>query len=84
MSAVALPAMDVSGRAVRLRERLDVDALLVTKLVNIRWLTGFTGSAAMLLVARGELVLLSDGRYREQAAEQLAAAEVEARLEIHP
>src|SRR5437762_11203213 len=50
VARMRLPPMDVAGRAVRLRERLDVDEILVTKLVNIRSLTGFTGSAALLLV----------------------------------
>src|SRR4051812_27940670 len=71
-----LPPMDIASRASRLREVLDVDALLVTKLVNIRYLTGFTGSAAMLLVLPTELVFVTDGRYRDQSAEQLAATGV--------
>ncbi len=53
-------------------ERLPVEALLVTKLVNIRYLTGFTGSAALLAVLPDEVVLITDGRYGQQAAEQLA------------
>src|SRR6185437_12878264 len=59
-----------------------VDALLVTHLPNVRYLTGFTGSAAMLLVTDDALVFTSDGRYRTQAGEQLAAAGVDARIEI--
>jgi Xaa-Pro aminopeptidase len=79
--------MDVAGRAGRLRERLDgagCDALLVTSLTDIRYLTGFTGSAALLLVLPDELVFVTDGRYREQAGEQLGAAGVEARVEVSP
>ena len=48
-----LPPMDVAARAARLRAALDdagCDALLVTNLTNVRYLTGFTGSAALLLV----------------------------------
>src|SRR5215471_3551106 len=48
-----LPPMDVAGRADRLRAALadaGGDALLVTNLTNVRYLTGFTGSAALLLV----------------------------------
>ncbi len=30
----------------------EIDALLVTKLANVRYLTGFTGSAGTLLVTR--------------------------------
>ncbi len=81
-----LPPMDVGNRAGRLRERLGearCDALLVTSLTDVRYLTGFTGSAALLLVLPDELVFVTDGRYQEQAGEQLAAAGVEARLEVH-
>ena len=78
-----LPPMDVAGRAGRLRAALDgCDALLVTRLANIRYLTGFTGSAALLLVLPDELVFVTDGRYDQQSAEQLAAAGVPATIEV--
>jgi Xaa-Pro aminopeptidase len=85
---VHLPPMEVAGRAGRLREALgategSAQALLVTKLVNIRWLTGFTGSAAILLVLPDDrLLFVTDGRYAEQAADQLAAAGVEAEIRM--
>jgi len=69
----------LSGRVERVRARLGdagADALLVTTPENIRWLTGFTGSAGLLLVTEGGAVLTTDGRYRTQAAEQLADAGV--------
>jgi Xaa-Pro aminopeptidase len=81
----SLPAMDVAGRVRRLRERLPAagcEALLVTSLTNIRYLTGFSGSAAMLLVRPDKLLFITDGRYREQSGEQLAAAGVDARVHI--
>lgn len=77
--------MDVAGRLPRLRERFaeaGCDALLVTNLTNIRYLTGFSGSAGLLLVLPDEAVLVTDGRYQTQSAEQLGAAGVEARVEI--
>jgi Xaa-Pro aminopeptidase len=80
-----LPGMDIAGRLARLRGRLagaGCDALVVTSLTNIRYLTGFTGSAGLLLVLPGETVLVTDGRYGTQSAEQLAAAGVDARIEI--
>ena len=43
--------------------------LLVSSLVNIRYLTGFTGSAAWLLVTPEECVFATDGRYGELAEE---------------
>ena len=82
-----LPPMDVAGRLDRARAALDeagCDALLVTNLVNVRYLTAFTGSAATLLVQPDELLLVTDGRYGEQAPEQLGRAGVEARIEIIP
>ncbi|MDD7964746.1 M24 family metallopeptidase [Actinomycetospora lemnae] len=62
----------------RLLREGGLDALLVTDLVNVRYLTGFTGSNAALLVHaddeadRGEdrTVLATDGRYTTQAAAQ--------------
>lgn len=80
-----LAPMDVGGRIGRLRPGMEgagVEALLVTSLANVRYLTGFSGSAAMLLVTPGSAVLLTDGRYRTQSAEELAAAGVEAEIEI--
>jgi len=49
-----------------------LDAMLVTDLVNVRYLSGFTGSAGALLVYADErsAVLATDGRYRTQAARQ--------------
>ena len=81
----ALPPMDVAARIGRLRDRFagaECDYLLVTSLSNVRYLSGFTGSAGMLLVAPGQALLVTDGRYRTQAGEQLAAAGVDARIEI--
>ena len=81
----SLPAMDVAGRAGLLRKQFadaEIDALLVTFLPNVRYLTSFTGSAGMLLVTNDTLVFTTDGRYRTQSAEQLGAAGVEATIEI--
>jgi Xaa-Pro aminopeptidase len=80
-----LAPMDVAGRTERLQVAMDaahVPALLVTNLTNIRYLTGFTGSAALLLVSSEGLLFVTDGRYGEQAADQLGAAGVQARIEV--
>ena len=52
--------------------------MLVSDLVNVRYLSGFTGSnAALLVLAQDETpVLATDGRYRTQAARQAPDAEV--------
>jgi Xaa-Pro aminopeptidase len=77
--------MDVAGRAGRLRLALGgtgAESLLVTKLSNVRWLTGFTGSNGQLLVTADELIMITDGRYRTQVAAELERSGVEARVEI--
>ncbi|OPC80147.1 peptidase M24 family protein [Embleya scabrispora] len=72
----------------RLRSRLagaGADVALITNLVNVRYLTGFTGSNAALLVytpgAPGEgtgsgAVLCTDSRYAAQAAEESPGVEL--------
>ncbi len=62
-----------TDRLTRLRERLtssDVDALVVTKLQNLRYVTGFTGSAGIAVVTPARAHLVLDFRYLEQAAAQ--------------
>lgn len=44
--------------------------LLVTDLTNIRYLTGFTGSSAILLVTPSDTLIISDGRYTQQIQQQ--------------
>lgn len=71
--------MTHSSRRLRLSVAIGaagLDAMLVTDLVNVRYLSGFTGSAGALLVYADEQagerspVLATDGRYRTQAARQ--------------
>src|SRR5690348_15802725 len=49
-----------------------LDAILVSDLVNVRYLSGFSGSNAALLVFAGDTpdVLATDSRYRTHAAQQ--------------
>jgi len=67
--------MDRADRiATKLAER-ELDALLVTNLVNVRWLTGFSGSNGLALVGPGsQRLFLTDFRYLSQSAEQLDGA----------
>jgi len=71
----------ISQRRDRLRQRLadaELDAMLVSDLVNVRYLSGFTGSNAALLVRVDSEtpILATDGRYRTQAAQQAPDAEI--------
>jgi Xaa-Pro aminopeptidase len=68
--------MDRADRVAAALAEHELDALLVTNLVNVRWLTGFTGSNGLALVGAGEgddalRVFLTDFRYLTQSAEQL-------------
>ncbi|MGZ8605099.1 MAG: M24 family metallopeptidase [Actinomycetota bacterium] len=70
--------MDHGLRRKRLAGRLvdlEVDALFVTRLPNVRYLTGFTGSNAQALVTADATVLLTDGRYEEQSRREVPDAE---------
>ncbi len=58
-------------------EAAGLDAVLLTHLPNIRYLTGFSGSSALLLISRSEVKLGTDGRYRERAQAEAAAAGIE-------
>jgi Xaa-Pro aminopeptidase len=83
--ALDLPAMDGAGRIPRLRAAFadaGIGALLVTRLPNVRYLTGFTGSAGTVLVTADDALLVTDGRYQEQSAEQVDASGAPARIGI--
>ncbi|MGH2778237.1 MAG: M24 family metallopeptidase [Actinomycetota bacterium] len=72
-------AMDYEGRLDKLRAEigeLDAEALLITNLTNVRYLTGFSGSNAQLLVTPGAARFLTDGRYRARAKELVRGADV--------
>ena len=72
--------MDHSARRERLREplqELGLDALLVTRLVNVRYLTGFTGSNGQVLVTAAGGVFFTDTRYEEQVRKEVSDLERE-------
>jgi Xaa-Pro aminopeptidase len=80
-----LPPLQVAPRLSRLRQGLaeaGCDAVVVTTRANVRYLSGFTGSAGILFVGPDDALLVTDGRYQTQAAEQLAAAGVAVDVEI--
>ena len=80
-----LPPLAVADRLDTLRALFDdagVDALLVTGTTNVRYLTGFTGSAGNLWVDDRRAVLITDGRYSEQAPTQIADAGTAVDVEV--
>jgi Xaa-Pro aminopeptidase len=70
---------DRHAALVALLEAEGLDALLVTSRPNIRYLTGFSGSAGVAVATRSGLLLVTDFRYDEQARQQSGAV---ARVEI--
>lgn len=58
------------------------DAALVTRPVNVRYLTGFTGSNCALLVTGEHVVLATDGRYTTQAGQQAPDVELVVRRDV--
>ncbi len=85
-----LAPSDLGLRIGRLRDLLaragpeqePVDGLMVTTPANIRWLSGFSGSAGSLLVTTERALLVTDGRYRTQAVEQVAAGGVQLDIDM--
>jgi len=62
------------GRAARLAELIgpeDLDILFVSDLVNVRYLTGFTGTNGVCLVGERERIFFTDFRYVERAEREV-------------
>jgi Xaa-Pro aminopeptidase len=65
-------------RADRLAELLgehELDCLVVTDLVNVRYLTGFTGTNGACVVSPGERLFITDFRYVERAEQEVRGFE---------
>ena len=58
-----------------------LDGLLVTSSANVRYLSGFSGSSAILCVTARDAILITDFRYQTQAAEEVGEI---ARIAIEP
>jgi Xaa-Pro aminopeptidase len=72
--AMMVRPMDHAARRDRLRTRLPelgIDALLVTTLVNVRYLTGFTGSNGQLVITESDALFFTDSRYQEQSRREI-------------
>jgi Xaa-Pro aminopeptidase len=71
--------MEHEQRVTRLQSVLadeGLEALFVTDLTNVRYLTGFSGSNAQLLITGDSATFLSDGRYRARAASLVKGADI--------
>ena len=71
--------MDHSGRLNKVREALDLqgaDAVLVTNLTNVRYLTGFSGTNGQVLVKSDRSIFFSDPRYEARAGDLVQGADI--------
>lgn len=81
-SAGQTPGMIDADILARRREALakllveeQVDALLISSVVNVTYLTGFSGDTSYLILGKDRTLLVSDGRYTEQIAEECPGLE---------
>lgn len=71
--------MNHAGRIRRLRRALqkhEMEAFWITHLPDVRYLSGFSGSSAVLVVTARKAALFTDGRYTEQAHQEVKGATV--------
>ncbi len=71
------PGEDRIGRLINLLPRRRIDLFLCTRMSNIRYLTGFSGSDAALLVSPSGVFFFTDGRYAEQSRLEVRGAQIE-------
>jgi Xaa-Pro aminopeptidase len=76
---MTLTTVDRADQVVQKASERELDSLLVNDLINVRWLTGFTGSNGLALVGPGLQLFVTDFRYVEQAQEQVPEAFEKAR-----
>ncbi|MFN2601712.1 MAG: M24 family metallopeptidase [Gemmatimonadaceae bacterium] len=61
-------------RLEHLREKLrsqQIDGLLLSSLPNIRYLTGFSGTSALVLATSSDVIFITDFRYETQVASEI-------------
>src|SRR3974390_231179 len=71
--------MDYAGRQKRFQQTLNeqrLDGFVVTHPANLRYLCGYTGSNGLLLFVDGRRMFFTDGRYTDQAQEEVKGARV--------
>lgn len=69
----------MANRVSQVRRRVDdydVDGVLLSSLPTIRWAAGFTGTNGLLFVTGDTSVFITDGRYRDQAHQEVDGADV--------
>lgn len=57
-------------------DELKLDAFYITHIPNIRYITGFSGSSAFVVITKNKDYFLTDFRYKEQSAKQVKGFEI--------
>ena len=63
----------MNRRLINLLEKIsaeEVDAILITKIPNVTYFSGFRGDSSALFIGKNFRKLITDGRYLEQAVTQ--------------
>ena len=76
MSEIVVVPAERRRRVAAAVKKAGAEALLVTHLPDVRYLTGFTGSSAALIVKGSRVTMFTDGRYTTQAAAEVDGAKV--------
>lgn len=67
---------ELCGRLKGIMEEKGLDALLISKIENVRYLTGFTGTSGFVLVREDNALFITDPRYTQQAKRECEGWEV--------
>src|SRR6516165_6068588 len=70
-------SMDYAGRQKQFQQTLvneELDGFATTHPANLRYLCGYTGSNGLLLSLAGRRIFFTDGRYKQQAHEEVKGA----------
>jgi Xaa-Pro aminopeptidase len=73
-------------RLAGLRESFEkkTQGFLVTTVINVRYLSGFTGSSGFILIAKNKSIFVTDFRYKEQAERELSVGGIEKTTKFPP
>ena len=63
-------------KVIGILDELNLDAFYVNYIPNIRYLSGFSGSSALVIISKKKQYFLSDFRYKDQSAAQVKGYEI--------
>jgi Xaa-Pro aminopeptidase len=78
------PFLQRRQRLVQMLTDEGLDLLVVTNPINVSYLTNFSGESSYLLLGRDRTLLISDGRFTEQLAEECPGLEAHIRPPAQP